>query len=67
MGGLKKDDPVHGDDGGGAEQMIIKYRLCRRYNWTQKPGYSNIDSFPFKWGLSPPPLAPNKIITADLI
>jgi len=40
---------------GGAKQGMIKYRLCRRYDWTQKPGYSNIGTLPFMGGLSPLP------------
>jgi len=32
--------------GGRAKQRMIKYRLCWRYDsWTQKPGYSNIETF----------------------
>jgi len=40
---------------------MIKYRLCRHYDWVQKPGYSNIETFLCMGAL--PPLALNKIIT----
>jgi len=33
--------------GGGAKQRMINHRLCRRYDWTQKPGYSNIETYPY--------------------
>jgi len=49
---------VHG--GGGAKQRIIKYRLCRRYEWMQKSGYANIETLSCM-GLCPPS-APNQII-----
>jgi len=29
-----------------AKQRMIKYRLCRRYDWKQKSGYSNSETFP---------------------
>jgi len=45
----------------GAKQRKIKYRLCWPYDWTQKPGYSTIETFPCIAGLAPP-LAPNKMI-----
>jgi len=37
-----------------AKQRMIKYRLCRRYDWMQKLGYWNIETFPCMGGLSPP-------------
>jgi len=50
-GGKTKDYPVHG----GAKQRMIKYRLCRRYDWMQKLRYSNIETFScMRGGLNPP-------------
>jgi len=30
---------------GGAKQRMIKNRLCRRYDWTQKSGYQILKRF----------------------
>jgi len=35
--------------GGRPKQRIVKYRLCWRYDWTQKPGYSVTERF-HAWG-----------------
>jgi len=40
---------------GGAKQRMIKYRLCRRFDWVKKPGYSIIETFPCMVGLISPP------------
>jgi len=47
---------------------MIKYRLCRHYDWTQKSGYSNIKTFPCmgEGGGGLALLAPNKIIMEGL-
>jgi len=52
--------------GGGAKQRMITYRLCRCYDWTQKPGYSNIETFPCMVGGGLAPLAPNEIFMGKL-
>jgi len=55
-GAKTKDDPIYGR---GAKQRMIKYRLCRLYDWAQKPGYWNIENIYIHgagWGggVSPP-------------
>jgi len=44
--------------------MMLKYRLCLRYDWIQKTGYSNIETIPCMGRLAP--LASNKIIMGRL-
>jgi len=69
-GGLNKGWP----SSWGPKQRMIKYRLCLRYDWTQKPKYSNIETFSCMGGLTPHAwkrfrnvsIAPKKIITGGL-
>jgi len=56
--------------GGGAKQRMIKYRLCRRYDWTKRfhawevspPMYGKVaDNKIVMGGWTPLPLAPDKL------
>jgi len=55
MGGGVKQRMIQLMGGEGAKQWMIKYRLCRHYDWTQKTGYSNIETFPCMEGLTSTP------------